>query len=427
MQLTEGYKQTEVGVIPKDWKLTTIGSLADTKSGTTPPRALAERYYREGETPWVKTLDLNNSDITFTQEQVTDAALNETSLRCYPIGSVLVAMYGGYMQIGRTGILRVSAAVNQAITAVIPNVKKLDSEFLLFLLNYRVEYWKSVASSSRKDPNITGNDVRNFPIPLPPTKAEQEAIAGTLSDADAWIESLKQLIAKKRHIKEGSMQALLTGKQRLPGFSGKWKVKRLGEMGATYGGLTGKTKADFGEGDARYITFMNVVSNVVIDCTTFERVSVLTTEFQNRARKGDLFFNGSSETPEEVALCSVLLEDVGDVYLNSFCFGYRFRESAEANGPFFAYFLRGPQGRELVKSLAQGSTRYNISKTALLNSSAVLPDLPEQTAIADLLSDMDTELDALKAKLRKARQIKQGMMQELLTGRTRLSVIELSP
>jgi len=116
----------------------------------------------------------------------------------------------------------------------------------------------------------------------------------------------------------------------------------------------------------------------------------------------------------------VLLEEVEDVYLNSFCFGFRFREGAQANGLFFAYYLRSTEGRELMKSLAQGSTRYNLSKVALLNSSLRLPPLPEQTAIAEVLSEVDAELAGLEQRRDKTRALKQGMMQELLTGRTRL-------
>lgn len=116
----------------------------------------------------------------------------------------------------------------------------------------------------------------------------------------------------------------------------------------------------------------------------------------------------------------MLLDEVHDVYLNSFCFGFRFREVAEADGVFFAYYLRNREGRELMKSLAQGSTRYNLSKVALLNSALRLPTLPEQIAIAAVLSDMDAELSALEARRDKTRALKQAMMQELLTGRTRL-------
>ena len=259
----------------------------------------------------------------------------------------------------------------------------------------------------------------DLPFAVPPLP-EQRAIAAALSDVDALLDGLERLIAKKRDLKQAAMQQLLTGKTRLPGFSGEWEVKRLGDFGSTFGGLTGKTKTDFGDGAARYITFMNVMTNVVIDCDVFDCVNVSPDEMQNRANKGDLFFNGSSETPEEVAMCAVLLEDVQDVYLNSFCFGFRFREGAEADGVFFAYYLRSKEGRELMKSLAQGSTRYNLSKVALLSSPLRLPSLPEQTAIAAILSDMDAELSALAARRDKTRALKQAMMQELLTGRTRL-------
>jgi type I restriction enzyme S subunit len=267
---------------------------------------------------------------------------------------------------------------------------------------------------------LTNRNLNDFIIPVPPTKAEQTAIATALSDADALIESLEQLIHKKRNIKHGAMQELLTGKKRLPGFSGGWEVRRLGDVGATYGGLTGKTKSDFGAGAAQYITFMNVMSNVVIDSQIFDSVNVLPTESQNRVMKGDLFFNGSSETPEEVGLCAFLAENVKDVYLNSFCFGFRFRDIDKANGVYLAYYFRSNQGRELLKSLAQGATRYNLSKTALLKTAFPLPTLEEQTAIATILSDMDADIAALEEKLNKAKAVKQGMMQELLTGRVRL-------
>ena len=119
-------------------------------------------------------------------------------------------------------------------------------------------------------------------------------------------------------------------------------------------------------------------------------------------------------------MCAVLAQDVQDVFLNSFCFGFRFRDGRCADGLYLAYFFRSQEGRELLKSLAQGATRYNLSKTALLKIAFPLPRPPEQTAIAAILSDMDAEIAALEAKLAKARNLKQGIMQELLTGRIRL-------
>ena len=200
----------------------------------------------------------------------------------------------------------------------------------------------------------------------------------------------------------------------------EWHVSSLGMHGTTYGGLTGKTKRDFGLGAARYVTFMNVMSNVVINCDIFEHVRVEASESQNPVRLNDLLFNGSSESPEEVAFCAVVPQEVAGLYLNSFCFGYRLQHGALVNPLFLAYLYRSQVGRQLVKPLAQGSTRYNISKGALLGVSLALPPFPEQRAIAEALSDVDGLLSGLDRLIAKKRDLKQAAMQQLLTGQTRL-------
>lgn len=269
-------------------------------------------------------------------------------------------------------------------------------------------------------PSLNEGILRAIRIPIPPTLAEQRAIANALSDADALIESLEQLLAKKRQVKQGAMQALLSGERRLPGFEGEWEETRLGQMGDTFGGLSGKTKRDFGHGGSLYIPFLNIMNNVEVDCRELERVDIRPGESQRGVRQGDLFFNGSSETPIELGLCAVLSREVTDVYLNSFCFGYRLHDRLHMDGIFLAYFFRSSVGRRLLAPLAQGATRYNLSKRALMDLDLQLPPLAEQRAIAAVLSDMDAEIDAITAKLDKARLVKQGMMQELLTGRIRL-------
>ena len=167
VKVPEGYKQTEVGVIPNDWEVVSLNDIASFGGGTTPPRMLYERYYARGIYPWVKTLDLNNSFIWNTEEHLTELTYTEISLKRHPIGTVLVAMYGGFNQIGRTGLLKVEASMNQALVAVIPKKEKLVSEYLLYNLNFNVDYWKEVASSSRKDPNITSNDVKSYLLAIP--------------------------------------------------------------------------------------------------------------------------------------------------------------------------------------------------------------------------------------------------------------------
>lgn len=221
----KGYKQTEVGVIPEDWMVYSIQQISRTGSGTTPARFHGDKYYRDGIINWVKTTDLNNSVINHTDEKITSIALNETCLKIYPKDTILVAMYGGFNQIGRTGMLNIPACVNQALVAIQVNPIKTEPRFLLDILNYKVNYWRLVASSSRKDPNITSKDVKEFKLGVPSDVEEQKAIAKALSDVDALIEAQEKLIARKQAIKTATMQQLLTGKIRLRLMeNGKWIV-----------------------------------------------------------------------------------------------------------------------------------------------------------------------------------------------------------
>ena len=415
MEVRAGYKQTEVGVVPEDWQLSTLGEICLTSSGTTPSRSMVERYYRNGSIHWVKTLDLNDSEIINTNELVTNWAIEETSLRPYPVGTVLVAMYGGYNQIGRTGLLKISAAVNQAITAIQPQKNILLPEYLLATLNYKVEYWKSVASSSRKDPNITSQDVRAFPIGYP-ALPEQRAIATALSDVDALLTAQDKLIAKKRDIKQATMQQLLTGKQRLPGFSGEWEVKRLGDVGAFIKG-SGVKKDEAQSGSLPCIRYGEIYthhSNYIKQFNSWISTEVAATA--TRLKQGDVIFAGSGETKEEIGKCVA--------FVNS-CEAYAGGDTVilrlmGTNPMFMGYYCNTAPIVAQKASKGQGDAVVHISATALSSIVIHLPSEDEQTAIAIVLSDMDAELAALEQQRDKTRAIKQGMMQELLTGRIRL-------
>jgi type I restriction enzyme S subunit len=425
--LRAGYKQTEVGVIPEDWRLDTVQQFIDEgfivghldgNHGELYPRS--DEFKSHG-VSYIGANDFANGTVAFNRcKFLAPERADKFRKGVAKDGDVLFAHNA---TVGPVAILRTTepfVILSTTATYFRCDSDKLDNLYLNAALqsqHFVRQYQAVMAQSTRFQVPITTQ--RKLSLVVPPMP-EQRAIAAALGEVDALLGGLDRLIAKKQGLKVAAMQQLLTGQTRLPGFSGEWEVKRLGDLGSIYGGLTGKTKADFGEGEARYITFMNVMSNVVIDCEIFDRVKVSPVETQNRAKKGDLFFNGSSETPEEVAMCAVLLKEVQDVYLNSFCFGFRFREGMDANGVFFAYYLRSKEGRELMKSLAQGSTRYNLSKVALLNSSLRLPPASEQTAIATILSDMDSELAALQERRAKTQALKQAMMQELLTGRIRL-------
>ncbi|MCF0179372.1 MAG: restriction endonuclease subunit S [Bacteroidales bacterium] len=199
-----------------------------------------------------------------------------------------------------------------------------------------------------------------------------------------------------------------------------WNVRKMGEIGFTYNGLTGKKADDFGSGFSKYITFLNVLNNPIINISLFENVKVTVEEKQNVVKKNDLFFNTSSETPEEVGTCSVILNDVENLYLNSFCFGYRL-VTDDIFGLYLSYYFRSKLGRSLMSKLAQGSTRYNLSKNSFLKASIALPPtIHEQQRIAEVLNDVDTLILSLGKMIEKKRNIKLATMQQLLTGKQRL-------
>lgn len=421
MEVKLGYKQTEVGVIPEDWDTARLGNKTTKVGSGVTPTGGARVYKQEGR-PFLRSQNIGwgillLDDLAYIDDE-THATFRDTEIEA---DDVLLNITGA--SIGRSAIADASVEegnVNQHVCIIRANQTDLYPRFLnYFLLSSAGQKQIDSFQAGGNRQGLNFGQIKSFHLPLPPPQ-EQHAVVQVLSDADVLIESLEQLLTKKRQIKEGAMQELLAGRKRLPGFSGEWEVKQLGELGSTFSGLTGKTKNDFGHGTSRYITFMNIMANVMIDCSSFEFVDVHPTESQNRVAPGDLFFNGSSETPEEVGMCSLLTQDVQNVYLNSFCFGFRFHDGAAVNGLYIALYFRSQEGRKLLKSLAQGATRYNLSKTALLNIGFPIPQLPEQTAIATVLSDMDAEISALESKLFKARQLKQGMMQELLTGRIRL-------
>ncbi|WP_100963362.1 restriction endonuclease subunit S [Helicobacter pylori] len=198
-----------------------------------------------------------------------------------------------------------------------------------------------------------------------------------------------------------------------------WQRVRLGDIGITISGLVGKTKQDFINGNAKYITFLNVLNNVIIDTSILENVKIYPNEKQNSFKKYDLFFNTSSETPKEVGMCAVLLDDIDQVFLNSFCFGFRIFDKA-VDSLFLSYLINSEIGRKAFENLAQGSTRYNLSKSGFNNVCLFLPPLNEQIAIANILSTLDNYLHALRALILKKESVKKALSFELLSQRKRL-------
>jgi type I restriction enzyme S subunit len=207
----ELYKQTELGWVPKEWEVTTLENEHQIYSGSTPSRQEVERYFKNGNIQWIKTLDLNETEIRTTEEQITQLALKESSCRLLPVNTVLIAMYGGWIQIGRTAILKAECATNQAICALIPNSEKLIPEFSMYYLQHFKEIWRKVAISTRKDPNITKSDVNRFPY-LVPSVCEQKEIVLRINSINSALKNHLASREKLNKQKKGLMQDLLTGK-----------------------------------------------------------------------------------------------------------------------------------------------------------------------------------------------------------------------
>ena len=183
----------------------------------------------------------------------------------------------------------------------------------------------------------------------------------------------------------------------------------MGDMGSTYTGLSGKTKEDFGHGDAKFITYMNVFSNPVANLDMTESVEI--DSKQNCVKAGDVFFTTSSETPEEVGMSSVMPENADNIYLNSFCFGYRPTEKFDLN--YLAYVLRTESFRKEMTFLAQGISRYNISKNKVMEVEIPIPSLDEQSRVGQYFKNLDTLITLHQRKCEQTKKLKKYMLQKM--------------
>ena len=415
-----GYKRTEAGVIPKDWQVASLGTTADIRNGATPSTRNAANW--NGSIPWCTPTDITSTQgkyLTETERRITEQGLAGCGASLLPAGALLLCSRA---TIGEIKIASSPVCTNQGFKSLVCT-DRVHNEFLYYLLlTLKPKLIRQAVGSTFLE--ISKYALAATQVPFPTLK-EQYAIAEALSDVDWLLESLEALITKRRAVKTAAMQQLLTGRTRLPGFSGEWKRTTMRNVGSIYGGLSGKTQTDFGRGNAKYVTFMDVLYNVIIGSCSVADVFVGSDENQNRVIAGDLLFNSTSETPGDLAMGAVVLVDMPDLYLNSFCFGLQV--SSSYYPLFIAYLFRGPTGRSLIRALAQGATRYNISKRQFLDLEIRIPAYSEQRAIADVLSGMDAEIAAIERRLAKVRAFKLGVMQQLLTGRIRLVTADAIP
>ncbi len=404
------------GEFADEWDIKLINDITSKVGSGSTPSGGASVYVDKG-VLFIRSQNINNDqlifdDATYISQSIHDKMKGST----VQANDVLLNITGA--SIGRSCVVPesfIEGNVNQHVSII------------RFLDGYVPRFYQKYLSSERGQRHISSLQVgggreglnfqaiRKIAIPCPDTN-EQQKIADFLSAVDDKITALTAQKTALTQYKQGMMQRIFSQTLRFKDDNGadypEWDRTSLSQLGTTYGGLTGKTKEDFGIGKP-FITYKQVFDDSKIDISRFEHVQISKDETQNRVKRGDIIFTTSSETANEIAFSSVLLDEFDELYLNSFCFGYR-PNSLETFLPEYArYLFRSEFLRKEIIMLAQGSTRYNISKNQLMKLHIPLPSMPEQTKIAQFLTECDNKINAVDAQILSAQQWKQGLLQQM--------------
>lgn len=420
MELRPGYKQTEVGFIPVNWDVklfTEVTNLITCGIAATPVYVAESRGF-----PFLSSTNVKDGRIVWSDYKHISDDLHRKLYRNNPPerGDILYSRVGTF---GEAAVVDVDFefSIYVSLTLIKPK-PQIDSQFLKHLLNsdaYKKRAREQIYLGGGVG-NLNVDVVRRYPIAIPPL-GEQRSIASALSDVDALIDGLTRLIAKKRDLKQATMQQLLTGQTRLPGFDGTWEEKCLGELGEITGaGVDKKIRSN--EIPVRLLNYMDVYKRDFLRANDFWHEVTAKPDQARRCavQRGDIFFTPTSEIREDIGHSAVAIEDAPDVVYSYHV--VRLRLSKEWDVNFRAYVFKTKHFLDQASTQSEGSgTRYVITLPKFRSMTVRYPtDVAEQAAIGNILSDMDAELAALEARLTKTRALKQAMMSELLTGKTRL-------
>ena len=391
------------------WEQRKLEELASKFTGGGTPNTSNPNYWN-GEIPWIQSSDLKEDDVLSltVKKHISQEGLENSAAKIVPKNSLVIVTRVG---VGKLVVNNQEIATSQDFLSL--SGIKGDSRFLAYsLYSLLKKNSRRVQGTSIK--GITKVDFLKETI-LIPSLEEQEKISSCMVEIDKLItlhqrkleglSKLKKSLLQKMFPKNGSLGPEL----RFPGFTGDWEQHKLGDLGHTYGGLSGKSKQDFGHGDARFVTYMNVFSNPIGDPCMVDSIEI--DDRQSRVRKGDVLFTTSSETPDEVGMSCVWPSDSENLYLNSFCFGYR--PTTKINSNFLASLLRSPSVREKIIFLAQGISRYNISKNKVMEINIPLPSEEEQSQIGDFFTQLDKAITLHQRKLDSLKKLKKSLLQQM--------------
>ena len=392
MNIPQGYKQTELGIIPEDWEVKHISDFTSVVTGGTPSTQHAE--YWGGDIRWMNSGELNLKFVYDVEGRITEEGLNNSSTHIIPAKCVLVGLAGQGKTRGTAAYNLVSLCTNQSIAAFLPTDTH-SSLYLYYVIDSLYDYLRLLSSGDGGRGGLNKQILSSLNIVLPPI-AEQRAIAEALSDVDGLIAALDKKIAKKRLLKQGAMQQLLTGKKRLPGFTDKWVEKKLCKISHI---KTGGRNGDQAVENGKYPFFVRSQKVYAIDTYSFDGEAILV---PGEGGIGNIFhyINGKFDFHQRV---------------------YKISDFADEVCGKFIYFYMSRYFGEYALSLTVKATVDSLRLPTFEEFVICMPsDFKEQQAIATILSDMDKEIADLEAQRDKYRLLKSGMMQKLLTGQIRL-------
>lgn len=392
------------------WKVSKLGELFEIYSGNTPSRS-DRNNYDNGTIPWIKTTDLNNSLIYVNEEKITDHGAKK--LKTLPKNTILIAMYGGFNQIGRTGLLTYPATINQALASLLP-VKEINSYFLLNYLNLRKDSWRNVAASSRKDPNITKNDVEKFKISFP-SQEEQSAIGSLFRTLDDLLASYKDNLANYQSLK-ATMLAKMFPKVgqtvpeiRLAGFEVEWEKVKLKDVTESIEyGLNASAKEFDGENKYIRITDIDDVSRKFKeDSITSPDINVSECDNYLLCEKDILFARTGASVGK------TYLYDIkdGKVYFAGFLIRARIKEKFDSK--FIFQNTLTDRFTQYVKVTSQRSGQPGVNGKEYGEYELYLPKYEEQHAIGFYFSNLDNLINSHQEKISQIETLKKKLLQDM--------------
>jgi type I restriction enzyme, S subunit len=423
MEVKAGYKQTEIGIIPSDWGIVTLRSLVHPERKITYGIVVPGPEVQNG-IPIIRAQDYSKGWVDLDDLYRVSPEIDKAYKRSKVIaGDVLFTIVGSVGNLAKVPSEFNGSNITQQTARLSFHNKQANAEYYLNVL--QSDFGKREITNYTKSgvqPSLNLSDVEKFLLPYPPL-AEQEAIAEALSDADAYIEALEQLVAKKRQVKQGAMQELLMGKRRLPGFVSEWKEISLGELGKIHRGVSYNPNRDlypFDTNSTVRLLRSNNIQEAIVVFSDMQYVDASRVSSGQIMQNDDILICMANGSKSLVGKAGRFHHDDGYKYTFGAFMGC-FRPSNQVDPDFAFYLYLTGQYRTHISILLAGSSINNLTPTNVEAFTIQIPtDMKEQTAIAEILSDMDAEIDALEGKVSKARQVKQGMMSELLTGSVRL-------